>query len=266
MHEQETTGTWQEFIQFPLGQRMLKPRQQGLTMIIDKGLGLVETKDLLHVCGQYIDFFKLGFGTAALYTPEVLEEKIHLVKSFAVDIYPGGTFLEVAILQEKLEEYLYMARSQGFTAIEVSDGTITMSDEVREKAIASAAEMGFKVLTEVGKKDRHCSVHELFRQIRRDLQNGAYRVILEGRESGLNVGIYDERGKFIQEDFEELIAAVGDPRVLIWEAPLKDQQQELIVRFGPNVNLGNISPQEVLALEALRAGLRADTLKAAVDR
>ncbi|HHW45096.1 phosphosulfolactate synthase [Desulfofundulus thermobenzoicus] len=262
MHAQATILSWPDFLQFPLGRRMPKPRQQGLTMIIDKGLGLAETKDILHVCGQYIDFYKLGFGTAALYAPEVLEEKVQLVKSFAMDVYPGGTFLEVAIIQEKLEEFLYLARHLGFTAIEVSDGTINMSDEVRDRAIATAAGMGFKVLTEVGKKDIHCPIQEIIRQIHRDLQNGAYRVIMEGRESGMNVGIYDEKGQFIRDDFEELMAAIGDPRVLIWEAPLKDQQQELILRFGPNVNLGNIPPREVLAVEALRVGLRADTFKA----
>jgi len=88
--------TWKEILHFPLGDRQGKPRDQGLTMIIDKGLGLGETRDLLHLCGQYIDFLKLGFGTPALYTPEVLEEKIQLVKSFGVEIYPGGTFLDDA--------------------------------------------------------------------------------------------------------------------------------------------------------------------------
>ncbi|RKO67330.1 phosphosulfolactate synthase [Desulfofundulus salinus] len=262
MSEQEGTRTWQAFLSFPLGKRLEKPRQQGLTMIIDKGLGLVETKDILHVCGQYIDFFKLGFGTPALYAPEVLEEKVHLVKSFGIDIYPGGTFFEVAILQEKIEEYLYLAKTIGFTAIEVSDGTITLLPEIREKAIARAADLGFKVLTEVGKKNgEHHSVQHLVEQIHRDLQHGAYRVILEGRESGVNVGLYDDQGRFIQEELEELLCGIGDPRVLIWEAPRKNQQEELILRFGPNVNLGNIPPHEVLALEALRVGLRADTLK-----
>jgi phosphosulfolactate synthase len=231
-------------------------------MIIDKGLGLMETKDILNVCGQYIDFFKLGFGTPALYAPEVLEEKVHLVRSFGIDIYPGGTFFEVAILQDKIEEYLYLARSIGFTAVEVSDGTISLPSEVREKVISRAADLGLKVLTEVGKKNgKHYPVQYLVEQIRRDLELGAYRVILEGRESGTNAGLYNSQGEFIHEELEELLDGIGDPRILIWEAPLKNQQEELILRFGPNVNLGNIPPHEVLALEALRVGLRADTLK-----
>ncbi|MGB9826758.1 MAG: phosphosulfolactate synthase, partial [Desulfofundulus sp.] len=153
-----------------------------------------------------------------------------------------------------------------FTAIEVSDGTITLPPEIREKAITRAAELGFKVLTEVGKKNgEHHSVQHLVEQIRLDLQHGAYRVILEGRESGINVGLYDGQGQFIHEELEELLYGIGDPRVLIWEAPRKNQQEELILRFGPNVNLGNIPPHEVLAVEALRVGLRADTLKAILE-
>ena len=258
------TKTWKQFLNFPLGARQEKPREHGLTMVIDKGLGLGETRDLLHLCSQYIDFFKLAFGTPALYTPEVLEEKIQLVKSFGVEIYPGGTFLEVAIIQNRLAEYLHLAREFGFTAIEVSDGTITLDGEVREKAVAMAAGLGFLVLTEVGKKDREerRTPLQLARQIKEDLEHGAYRVILEGRDSGINAGIYDEQGRFLESELEELLLAVADPRFLIWEAPLKSQQQELILRFGPDVNLGNIPPHDVMALEALRVGLRADTLKA----
>lgn len=255
--------TWREILSFPLGNRQKKPRKYGLTMIIDKGLGLGETRDLLHLCSEYIDFLKLGFGTCALYAPEILEEKIQLVKSFNVDIYPGGTFLEVAVLQDRLEDYLFLAKGLGFTAIEISDGTITMDSEVREKAILTAIRLDFKVLTEVGKKNHteHYSPRQLAKQIEHDLGNGAYRVILEGRDSGTNAGIYDGQGCLIRHEMEELLEKVDDHRLLIWEAPLKTQQQELILQLGPDVSLGNIPPHEVLALEALRVGLRSDTLK-----
>lgn len=267
MNREAPVKTWKDILSFPLGSRQQKPREQGLTMIIDKGLGLGETRDLLHLCGQYIDFFKLGFGTSALYTPEILEEKIQLVKSFGIEIYPGGTFLEVAILQNKLAEYLYTARGLGFTAIEVSDGTITLDSEVREKAIIMAARLGFLVLTEVGKKDRaeRRTPYQLAKQIKQDMTNGAYRVILEGRDSGINAGIYNEQGCFLHCELEELLSAFDDPQLLIWEAPLKSQQQELILKFGPDVNLGNIPPHDVMALEALRVGLRSDTLKAVLN-
>ncbi|MFZ5646125.1 MAG: phosphosulfolactate synthase [Bacillota bacterium] len=254
---------WREMVKHPLGGRHPKPRNQGLTMIIDKGLGLAETKDLLNISGEHIDFIKLAFGTSALYNNNVLLEKIELARSYGIEIYPGGTFLEVAILQEKVEDYLYLSRSLGFTCIEVSDGTITLDKEVRERAITRACEMGFKVLTEVGKKDENddTPVSVFAAQIKEDLKNGAFRVILEGRESGTNVGLYDEKGNFIKDDLDQLLEEVEDPRIIMWEAPNKNQQLELITRFGPNVNLGNIPTSEVLALEALRVGLRSDSLR-----
>ncbi|MEG6511340.1 phosphosulfolactate synthase [Desulforamulus ruminis] len=260
--------TWQELLRFPLGDRCQKPRNTGLTMIIDKGLGLGQTKDLLNLAGDYIDFLKLGFGTSALYYNEVLEEKIHLVRSHGVDIYPGGTFLEVAILQDKLREYLVMARDFGFSAVEVSDGTIDLDPEIRTRAITLAAEMGFKVLTEVGKKDPQdeFEIKQIIQLVSRDIANGAAHVIVEGRESGKAVGLYDQDGNLIVSDLEELVHGLEQPDKLIWEAPLKEQQQELILRFGPNVSIGNVNAYEILALEALRVGLRADTLKAVLQR
>ena len=261
MSGQVDSNIWQEILRFPLQGRSQKPRQQGLTMVLDKGLGPGELKDLLVTAADYIDFIKLGFGTTALYRGTLLEEKITLAKSFGVDIYPGGTFLEIAVLQNKLLEYIHTARRLGFNAIEVSEGTIEMSPEVRASAISEARKLGLKVLTEVGKKlpKNKVSVASYIGKIRQDLEQGACLVILEGRESGKNAGIYDSEGRFIKDGMEELLEAVDCSR-LLWEAPLKNQQQELILRFGPHVNLGNIPPQEVLALEALRVGLRGDTL------
>lgn len=263
MSENTSRNLWLEVITMPLGERSKKPRNHGLTMVIDKGLGLNETKDLFTVAGDYIDFLKLGFGTSALYNRGVLEEKIKLAKCFGIDIYPGGTFLEIAIMQNKLKEFIKMAGTIGYSTLEVSDGTINLSQEVRERAISMALDAGFKVLTEVGKKnmqDKEIIGHYL-RQVKRDLDCGAFRVIIEGRESGKNAGFYDERGRFIEDEWEQLLVAAGDQRLLIWEAPLKQQQRDLISRFGPNVNLGNIAASEALALEALRVGLRGDTLR-----
>lgn len=255
--------SWQDIIQFPLDGRFSKPREQGLTMIIDKGMGLAETRDLLNIAGDYIDFIKLAFGTSALYDNSLLSEKIDLVKSYGVDIYPGGTFLEVAIVQDKLEQFLSYSKLIGFTCVEVSDGTITLHPEARATAIHKAREMEFKVLTEVGKKNEgnRVPVREMANIIRSDLKNGAYRVILEGRESGTGVGLYDKNGKFIKDDFELLLTKIDDPQLIIWEAPKKDQQLELIMHFGPNISLGNIPTNEVLAVEALRVGLRSDSFK-----
>ncbi len=259
----DTGIAWRNIVKFPLEGRNTKPRDQGLTMIIDKGLGLGETKDLLNIAGDYIDLIKLAFGTSALYNKNVLQKKIELAKSCGMEIYPGGTFLEVAILQDRMEEFMQMARDTGFTCLEISDGTITLYPEVRERAIYRAAEIGFKVLTEVGKKHEgdRAPVREMAALIMSDLKNGAYRVIVEGRESGTSVGLYDRHGNIIKDDFELLLEQVENPSLIMWEAPNKDQQLELITRFGPNVNLGNIPTGEVLALEALRVGLRSDSLR-----
>lgn len=259
--------SWRKMISFPLGKRESKPRNCGLTMIIDKGIGIGETRDLLRINHEHVDFIKLGFGTPALYAEGTLEEKIHLVRSYNIHIYPGGTFFEVALLQNKTMQFLTKCKQLGFTAVEISDGTITIDQEVREQAILQAVEMGFIVLTEVGKKNTgpELPVPTLARQVLHDLKNGAHKVIVEGRECGLNVGLYNAKGKMADKDMQVMLNFIKDPSLLIWEAPLKTQQQDLIARFGSNVNLGNIPPQEVLALEALRVGLRADTLQLALD-
>ncbi len=254
---------WREIIAFPMGERAAKPRHRGLTMVMDKGMGAGETRDLLQLNHPYIDFIKLAFGTSMLYTDGLLEEKIHLACSYNIAIYPGGTFFEIALWQDKLTEYLDKCKSLGFTAIEISDGTINICREVRARAISMAADRGFIVLTEVGKKNTGPGIPaiSLAEQAGEDLETGAYKVILEGRECGLNVGLYDARGKIDAGDMQVLLEHIGDPARIIWEAPLKPQQQDLIARFGPDVNLGNIPPQETLALEAMRLGLRADTLQ-----
>ncbi|AZR74394.1 phosphosulfolactate synthase [Anoxybacter fermentans] len=258
---------WGLDLEFPLLDRRPKPRNIGLTMVLDKGLGLGETRDLLEIAGEYIDFLKLSFGTSALYSPYVLHKKIELVRSYGIDIYPGGTFLEVAILQGKLDQFLERARELGFSCIEVSDGTIEMDYEMRKRAIQKAVDLGFKVLTEIGKKDKNevFQVDEMVKLLNKDLENGAYRVIVEGRESG-TVGIYDSKGDADQNILEKLLYGAPSSEVIIWEAPLKKQQVHLIKTLGNNVNLGNIPTSDILAVEALRNGLRGDTFKEALYR
>lgn len=258
---------WELDIEFPLLNRQGKPRNTGLTMVLDKGLGVLELKDLLDTAGAYIDFLKLSFGTSALYTPSVLHRKIELVKSYGVDIYPGGTFLEVAILQRKLNQFLKRAKELGFSCIEVSDGTIDLEGEMRKRAIQSAVAMDFKVLTEIGKKDqaKPFLIGEMVQQLNKDLEYGAERVIVEGRESG-TVGIYDQNGDTDLKSFEQLLAGAPSADLIIWEAPLKKQQVHLIKTLGNNVNLGNIASTDILALEALRNGLRGDTFREVLNR
>ena len=258
---------WKDIIEAPVGGRSSKPRIEGLTMIIDKGLGLSPTKDMIQTAGEYIDFIKLAFGTSAFYDEKLLREKTAMITAADIDVMPGGTFLEVAVWKGVLKGYLKKAKELGFSAIEVSDGTIEIDNESRKGIIRKALDIGFKVITEVGKKDPAyvLPLGHVYRLIKEDLETGAFKVIIEAREAGKEVGIFNHQGNILQQELNNLIAGVDDINTLIWEAPMKKQQQELILLFGNNVNLGNIPPDEILALEALRQGLRGDTLKNAYE-
>lgn len=255
---------WLDILDFPFKNRNEKPRATGLTMVIDKGLGLTDTRDLMELASDYVDHLKLTFGTSAFYNTRLLRQKIELVKSYGVHIFPGGTFLELALLQGRIIQYLDRARELGFTGVEISDGTINIDEETRHNTIKLARTYGFElVVSEVGKKDPRDKVSTipLFDQVNHDLEAGSDIVIVEGRESGEGVVIYDNQGNVLGNEVDQMVQNVSDTDRLLWEAPQKKQQQELIMRFGPNVNLGNVQPQDVLALEALRVGLRGDTLR-----
>jgi phosphosulfolactate synthase len=246
----------------------MKPRTSGFTMVLDKGLGPRATVDLMATAADYIDSLKFTFGTSAFYDESLLREKVEIVTGAGVDIYPGGTFLEVSVWQNCYAGFLQRARELGFTAIEVSDGTLEMTDEVRADCIKRALDAGFKVVTEVGKKspDEKVAVAEMHRQIASDLELGALLVIVEAREGGKGIGVFDKSGAVDESEVDAIVAGVDDPDKLMWEAPLKNQQQYMILRFGSNVSLGNIPTTDVLAMEALRQGLRGDTLKQAIAR
>lgn len=253
---------WDDLLKNPWEGRQNKPRISGLTMVIDTGLGLEETRDLLALSSAYIDFFKFGFGTAKLYPADLLRRKVALLKEYKIHVYPGGTFLEVAIVQNKWREFLQRALEIGFDSIEVSDGTISYDSSLRRQIIQYARSLGLIVCCEVGKKmdASPLPTEQLYNFICRDLESGAFKVIIEGRESGMGVGIYKEDGSLRKREIEQLQKKLEDVDAIMWEAPLKTQQEALIRMFGNNVNIGNIPPHNVLSLEALRCGLRGDTL------
>jgi len=259
-------GPWDGVCEYPFPRRTAKPRSGGLTMIIDKGLGPHQTEDLLKVASEYVDYLKFSFGTSAFYSADVLHQKLELARDYGVDCCPGGTFLEVAFIQGRHRNFIERTAELGFSAIEISDGTVPMAWRSRASAISYACSLGLRVITEVGKKHPADRVPKLRlrEQIEADLDAGAFKVIVEGRESGKGVVIFDNDGSINEDELEYLAQAVPDVSTLIWEAPLKSQQEALIMRFGPNVNLGNIPPGEILAVEALRRGLRGDTLREAL--
>ncbi len=256
---------WDGVIEVPVPERLRKPRDGGWTMVIDKGLGLNAIDDLMQVAAPVIDVLKLTFGTSAFFARDVLKEKVRTVTAHGLYCMPGGTFQEVAVWQGALDRYLDRARELGFNAIEVSDGTIEMDRRTRADAIQKAVKAGFRVLSEVGKKDPADAqpMAALAEVVNADLEGGAFMVIMEAREAGKGVGIYDASGLPKEAEIEAFLKGVRDPGRILWEAPLGPQQRYLVLRFGPNVSLGNVAPEDILALEALRCGLRGDTLKRA---
>jgi phosphosulfolactate synthase len=264
MTERKDHPAWEGVIRLPVPERLRKPRESGWTMVIDKGLGLHVVDDLMQTAAPVIDVVKLTFGTSAFFAYDVLKEKVRTITAHGVHVMPGGTFQEVAVWQGALDRYLGRARELGFDAIEVSDGTIEMDLQTRRETIG-AAKAGFRVLSEVGKKDPLDAqpMAVLADLVNADLDAGAFMVIMEAREAGKGVGIYDASGLPKEAEIEAFLQGVRNPSRILWEAPLGGQQRYLVLRFGPNVSLGNIAPEDILALEALRSGLRGDTLKRA---
>lgn len=245
--------------------RIRRPRATGVTMVIDTGIGLSAMADILELSGDHIDQWKFGFGTTALMPRAALEAKLALLRARDILAYPGGTLLEAAVVQEHCRVFMQRAAELGFSAVEISEGTIDLPAERRRRMIDCARNAGLTPITEVGRKDpkRQPEAEELAQQTLRDLDWGAAFVIIEGRESGRNVGIYDRSGDIREPFLEDIVRLVGDAAMrLIWEAPERAQQACLICRFGANVSLGNIAPQDCLALEALRCGLRFETFQA----
>ncbi|MBE3558080.1 MAG: phosphosulfolactate synthase [Ktedonobacteraceae bacterium] len=253
---------WTHILDDLLNGREQAPRKNGLTMVIDKGLGTAATADMLEIAGHWIDHWKCSFGTSALVPEKVLRRKLAYLAARNVITYPGGTLLEAAIVQNTCRVFMQQAHMLGFSAVEVSDGTISLPSYRRRNTIGCALNHDLIVITEVGKKDpaHQPSPRELADQALQDLAWGASYVIIEARESGKGIGIYDEHGAVRADAVAEICERMGDDaHRLIWEAPLKKQQVYLIQHFGANVNLGNVAPAEVLALESLRAGLRFET-------
>ncbi|KDE87671.1 phosphosulfolactate synthase [Oenococcus oeni] len=239
-----------------------KPRRSGLTMMLDKGLGSRSLDDLLNTSADYIDFAKFGWGTSAVINRDLIINKTSRYQAAGIMPYPGGTLLEVSALKGKVDRFLKESRELGFTAIEVSDGSTEITKEERAKIIKKSREAGFYVISEVGKKnpilDHDLSISERLELIKSDLAYGSNYVLIEAREARKDIGIYDADGNIIEDELEQL-SSLGISK-LIFEAPLKKQQAELILKFGSQINLGNIASDEVVSLETLRQGLRGDTI------
>ena len=240
-----------------LPERNEKPRQTGLTMVMDKGMSIRETENFISVAGPHVDIVKLGFGTAFV-TPN-LKEKINVYKKADIPVYFGGTLFESFVIRDQFDNYLKILDQFGLDYAEVSDGSIEIDHEKKCEYIRQLAKTR-KILSEVGSKDAEKIIppYKWIRLMKEELSAGAWKVIAEAREGG-NVGIYRGTGEVRTGLVDEILTQIEGEKIL-WEAPNKAQQVYFIKLLGTNVNLGNIAPNEVIPLETLRLGLRGDTL------
>jgi phosphosulfolactate synthase len=239
-------------------QRDAKPREKGLTHVMDKGLGIRDIEGMFDTAGEFVDIVKLGWGTS--YVTNNLEKKIALYRSFETPVVCGGTLFEAVYGRGKIDEFKSWLKDYRFSHVEISDGTLEIPRERKLELIADFAQ-DFIVLSEVGSKDSEVNIAPyLWAQwMREELDAGAWKVIAEGREGG-TAGIYRPTGEMRTGLVEEIEHSL-DFHDLIWEAPTKSSQAWFVKHFGTDVNLGNIPPDEVIPLETLRLGLRGDTLK-----
>jgi phosphosulfolactate synthase len=233
----------------------------GITHVIDKGMTLPQVEGLFESAGDYVDIVKLGWGTS--YVTRNLREKLALYAEIGVPVVLGGTLWEVCVAQQKFDEWRRWVSDLGLRHVEFTDGTITLPHEVKLDYISRLAQ-DYVVLSEVGSKDLENVIapYRWVELIEAELRAGAWKVITEARESG-TAGIFRGDGEVRMGLIDEIVHAI-DANRLLFEAPQKAQQVWFIRKFGANVNLGNIPPEEVIALETLRLGLRADTLRTVI--
>jgi phosphosulfolactate synthase len=242
-----------------LPERSQKPRERGLTHVLDKGLSTAEAEGLIEVAGDAVDIVKLGWGTA-LVTGN-LEPKLARYAEHGIPVVLGGTLTEIALRDGRLDGLIAWLKELGLRHVEVSDGTIELESDRKCEIVRRLAGEGFLVLSEVGSKDdeRIMAPYRWVEEIERELDAGAWKVIAEARESG-TAGIFRHDGEVRMGLIDEIAHAI-DPARMVFEAPRKEQQVWFLRRFGHEVNLGNIAPADVLSLETLRLGLRSDTME-----
>jgi len=244
-------------------ERTGKPRANGLTMVMDKGLSVEEAKNFLSVAHPHVDIIKLGFGTSFV-TPN-LKEKLKVYSSHGIPVYFGGTLFEAFLIRNQFDDYINVCKEFGVQFMEVSDGSVTIPHAEKCGYIEKLTKYG-TVLSEVGSKDAEHIIppYKWIELMRAELAAGAAYVIAEARESG-NVGIYRGSGEVREGLVQEILTQIPAEKIL-WEAPQKGQQLYFIELIGANVNLGNIAPSEVIPLETMRLGLRGDTFDLFLDK
>ena len=237
-------------------ERTSKPRSNGMTMVMDKGLSPREVEDFIEVAGPFVDIVKLGWATSFV-TP-VLEKKLAIYKAAGIPVYFGGTLFEAFIIRNQYDDYKRLLDKFQLGHAEVSDGSIILDHQKKCEYISDLSKI-VTVVSEVGSKDAEniMAPYQWIELMLAELAAGSHYVIAEARESG-NIGIYRDSGEVRQGLVQELLTKIPSEKIL-WEAPQKAQQTWFIKLLGANVNLGNIPPNELIPLETLRLGLRSDT-------
>ena len=237
-------------------ERSLKPRELGITMVIDKGSSLQECKNLIESSSDYIDFVKFGWTTSNF--SKNLKEKIELFKKANINVYLGGTLFEAFAIRDQFEDYIDILKEYNLKYAEVSDGSISIPHKKKCEYIEKLAKYVI-VFSEIGSKDEKKIIppYKWIKQMKAELNAGSWKVIGEARESG-SVGLFRSSGEVRQGLVEEILTEIPTEKIL-WEAPQKVQQVWFVKLLGQNVNLGNISGNEVISLETIRVGLRGDT-------
>ncbi|MCB9192147.1 MAG: phosphosulfolactate synthase [Flavobacteriales bacterium] len=233
-----------------------KPREAGLTMVMDKGLSLREAENLVESSDHLIDLVKLGFGTSLV--SKNLDEKVKIYHNAGIKVYLGGTLFEAFLIRGQIDDYKRLLEKLGLETLEVSDGSIELMHDLKCELIRDLAKE-YRVLSEVGSKEAGIIIHpnKWKNMMKAELEAGSWKVIAEARESG-NVGIYRPNGSAHVSLIGKILEVIPKDSIL-WEAPQKAQQVWFINQLGANVNLGNIAPSEVIPLETLRLGVRGDT-------
>lgn len=244
-------------------ERTQQPRTYGLTMVMDKGMGLDDVRNFMSVASPFVDIVKFGFGTA--FVTNNLREKIEIYREHGMPIYFGGTLFEAFAIRDQFDDYLKVIKDYKLEYVEVSDGSMSIPHKQKCEYISEMAKH-VTVLSEVGSKDAAHIIppYKWIELMQAELDAGAKYVIAEARESG-NVGVYRGSGEVREGLVQEILTKIPAEKI-IWEAPLKAQQVYFLELLGPNVNLGNIAPNEVLPLEATRNGLRGDTFHMFLDK
>ena len=236
--------------------RAEKPRDKGLTMVMDKGLSLNEAENMVALKSELTDIVKLGFGTSLL--TRYIDKKIKLYHKAGIMVYVGGTLFEAFTVRNQFDDFCKLMDKLKLEMVEVSDGSISIEHDTKCEYIQKLSK-NFKVISEIGSKCESNSLEDSdwIEYMNKELQAGSWKVIAEAREGG-NVGMFDSNGNIKENLIKKITNKISASKIL-WEAPQKKQQVWFINNFGANVNLGNISPNDIISLECLRIGLRGDT-------